>query len=770
MNTQNSVKELGPNLESLEQKRHELYKLFLVRVYNQFAMIPEIEVAQLFEGIQLPLDIKANIKNNTEVLPLDINSFLRRATSFFSSKDFTDEDLSSKTMDENSSIFEVINDILNVEKTFTKESLAEILFKIINEFPVEDIRQVLLRLYPSPEFIKTIIDLKSLTLSEQVKSQFLTQALMLFIAFNYSVRPSSYELAELLKGEDSEYLRIKKELAENTIEHVVEIKSRELPPPSPELRFSLQIPAYNELPLRATEITRRGNIADQLISIVNAAELYQQSGGNMGEIEVLINVNNTYEKNFELEGIKHTGTLNNYFTIRFIELINDMEVDVDKVLEVLTEELMFIDKESKDYELLTKYYRNLISKAKNAIANGLRIHTIDCTDGTFISRKDINSPVLNTPNQASRRLLLSEIAKNRFGVATTQKDQLHIFLDADIRISRNYFVTLQNKFNNGRNAPPKAVLLPLRIVPPETYDVDSGSTYIDREKSREITQAYREYFYYRDFMSAAETIFNKYNSEKRNLLPRLLQKLIKRTKPTEEGYHHFTPFLETIIVNNAAHSEAGNWGLYGTDSTGGNEDSNYYLSLSHHNIPFDYIPSHLTSRVHRMRPESWGGRISTWKKENRLELTFRKITYTASIAAVNFIEKRSGIKYPDDVNNITPKQFVGYLIEVLNSIKNLTLKERQILLKHGLLKSNNYRGLNDISFNRQLYGDEFALDLFRLISLCRDLNQMNNLLDYPNISLIISEISSFAVKEFDKSRVEGSLGEAGTDPVTLKAT
>lgn len=47
---------------------------------------------------------------------------------------------------------------------------------------------------------------------------------------------------------------------------------------------------------------------------------------------------------------------------------------------------------------------------------------------------------------------------------------------------------------------------------------------------------------------------------------------------------------------------------------------------------------------------------------------------------------------------------------------------------------------------------------------------MNNLLDYPNISLIISEISSFAVKEFDKSRVEGSLGEAGTDPVTLKAT
>lgn len=762
--------ESDTNLESLQQKRIELYKLFLVRVYQQFSIMQELNATHLFEGIDLPLDIKANIQNNTEALPLDMNPFLRRATSFFSYKDFTEEDISSKTMDENSNIFDVINDILKIEKSFTKESLAEILFKVINEFPEESIRKVLLRLFPSAEVIVNLINLQSPTLKEQIISQFLTQAFMLFIAFKYNVRPSSYELGELLKGEDSEYLRKKKELAENTIEHVVEIKSKELPPPSPELRFSLQIPAYNELPLRATEITRRGNISDQLMSIINAAELYEQSGGSMSEIEILINVNNTDDKSFTLAGEEHKGTLNNYFTLKLIELINNVELDVEKVLEMLTKELMFLDRESKDYELLIKYYKNLISKAKSAVANGLRLHAIDCTDGTYISRKDENSPILNSPNQASRRLLLSEIATNRFKDATTQQDQLHIFLDADIRLSRSYFVSLREKFNKGRNAPPKAILLPLRVVPPETYDVDSGSTHIDRTKAREITQAYREYFYYRDFMSAAGTILNKHIEEEGNLLPRPLLKLVKRTKRIEEGSHHFTPFLETIVVNNAAHLQGGNWGLYGSDSKGGNEDSNYYLSLSHNNVPFDYLSNHLTSRVHRMRPESWGGRISTWKKENRLELTFRKITYTASIAAVNFIEKRSGIKYPDDVNNITPKQFVGYLIEVLNSIKNLTLKERQILLKHGLLKSNKYRGLNDISFNRQLYGDEFALDLFRLISLCRDLNQMNNLLDYPNISLIISEISSFAVKEFDKSRVEGSLGEAGTDPVTLKAT
>lgn len=759
---------VNTQIESIEQKQSDLYKLFLTRVYQQFSKIPQIDISELFDGIEINTDIEVNRDNNYQVLPEEINVFLRRATSFFAFNDFTNQDLSRKTLDVDSNIFLVIEDILTEDQTFTKEDLAQALYKLILEFPNEEIRKVLLKLFPDAGFIIRLIELDSFSITEGLISQFLTQSLMLAIAFEYNVAPSSYELSEYLKKDNSDYLLKKKRLLENTVEHVVEIKSRELPPPSPNLRFSLQIPAYNELPLRVTEINRRGNISDQLMSIINAAEHYGSTSGDISEIEVLINVNNSSEQSFELNGEQINGTLNNYYTIKLIEIINNEQITVEEALQILTEDLMLLDESSQDYNLLLNYYKQFLIKARAAVKKGLRIYTIDCTDGTYISRKDDNSPILNTPNQAARRLLLSEIAKRRFSSSSTEEDQLHIFLDADIRLNKKYFNAIKQKFSGGRDSNPKAILLPLRIVAPESYDVDTGNTELDRTSAKEITSAYREYFYYRDFILATRAITKKEKSERLNRFTRPIKRLFTKERRVDAS-HIFTPFLETVVVNNSAHSNGGDWGLYKGTSKGGGEDTNYCTSLIDSGTQFEYLETSLTSRVHRIRQESWGGRISTWKHNGEgFGLVFKKNTQRAVLHYYKFLRRNFRIDYTKRADSITPEEFIDSIIEAFNTVKGLTLQERTMLLKHGFLKYNHYIGINDIDYNRAIYGNrELPLKLFRLIALSRDLSQLNTLVNYPNISSMLSNLSRFVNEEIQRSVAEGTYQKGDDEPVTL---
>lgn len=757
-----------------EKNQSDLYSLFTLRAYEACKVTPGINVEKFFEGVDLN-NININPQGNMSALPYENNSFLRNASSIFSASDFAEDpdNLRVKTSDEGYDIFETIKEISFDSKNLTDDEISEvakILHKTINEIPNDRLRRLLLNIYPNVESILEQIHLpQERTLATLLPRQLLSQALQINYAFENNTYPTSYVVVESLVEQTpkpSESIEQKRRLKRNTVEYLVEEKSKELPPPSDNLRFSLQIPAYNELPIRATDFKRRGSISDQLLSVVNAAETYTKDGGNASEIEVLINVNNSAEQSFTIGDEKFNGTLNNYYTLKLVELINNPEITAEEAVDILIDELMFIDPESPDFEILKSYYTLLIERAKKAVQSGLRIHTIDCTDGNYISRQDANSPILYKPNQAARRLLLSEITVNRFAKAKTDREQVHIFLDADIRLSRQYFNELNRHFNSNRESSPRALLLPLRVVPPEAYDVDYDEEQLPREQAEHLTQLYRAYFYYRDFIGVTSQIGQKLiQANKTPSLLRSVKRALTRPKKST-GDLNFTPFLETLVVNNTAHTQGGNWGLYGSSQSGGNEDTAYSNSLEQHNVPLDYLNTSITSRVNRIRDESWGGRKGTWIGKD--DITFRDPAKYAVAFFLGYIKSHYKVDYPGDFPKLSPKDFTYFIIELANTIK-LTTEEKEILLKHGLSKTNNYVGLNDINFPRANYGEEgeFITRLNKLISLCRELALLQDISHYPNLANIFSQLGSLVQEEIQKSITNGTYTSGDTDPLRI---
>lgn len=82
-------------------------------------------------------------------------------------------------------------------------------------------------------------------------------------------------------------------------------------------------------------------------------------------------------------------------------------------LEQLVQSRVEEDKERLERALENeKRYRRMVTLGKIALARGMRLCTIDCTDGVYISKlNDVDE--MHENSQGARRRLLSEISKNR---------------------------------------------------------------------------------------------------------------------------------------------------------------------------------------------------------------------------------------------------------------------------------------------------------------------------------------------------------------------
>ena len=92
-----------------------------------------------------------------------------------------------------------------------------------------------------------------------------------------------------------------------TPEELCRLKSSEFTPPSPNLRFSVQVPMYNETPLHLNKFEDMGHLVRQLHSIASAALV----SGTPDEVELLLNIGNELDDTVISHDGKVFGTQEN---------------------------------------------------------------------------------------------------------------------------------------------------------------------------------------------------------------------------------------------------------------------------------------------------------------------------------------------------------------------------------------------------------------------------------------------------------------------------
>lgn len=203
--------------------------------------------------------------------------------------------------------------------------------------------------------------------------------------------------------------------------------------PSPNLRYSIQVIAYNEMPNEQGTTDELPNLALQLRSIATAAKYYRERGGDVSEIEALYNINNPPEEK----------TLGNERAIALLQSIKNGQPTEDAV-----GSFDWVDGTNKKSQ---QFYTKLLEDLRVEVEHGLQIHAVDCTDGAYIATQidALNKQIehQSQPTRGSHRRLLGATASKRF--QETQQhanvrpdEQFMIPADGEVFFAANFFQEL----------------------------------------------------------------------------------------------------------------------------------------------------------------------------------------------------------------------------------------------------------------------------------------------------------------------------------------
>jgi hypothetical protein len=217
-------------------------------------------------------------------------------------------------------------------------------------------------------------------------------------------------------------------------------------PVSENLRYQLQVIAYNEMPSTPGVIDNLPNLALQLRSLVTAIQQYKEQKGSSSDIEIIYNINNK----------PNSVPLGNVRSLQFLNgIIGDEPIeDVIKSFDwIPLQTATYSDISPERVAFLNRFYSTLISEARQLLSEGFNIVPIDCTDGAFIATRGEKKPDKDSPqhaSQGSRRLLASAVGANRLRQAKVPQ-QYMMALDSDIMLKPTYFTDLDKIVQKDKN-------------------------------------------------------------------------------------------------------------------------------------------------------------------------------------------------------------------------------------------------------------------------------------------------------------------------------
>jgi len=272
---------------------------------------------------------------------------------------------------------------------------------------------------------------------------------------------------------------------EYSLEELVAEKSSQFPEPSHNLKYSLQIPTYNEMPESDTEGNQRGNLADYLMSVFVSIS---KSGIDPSEVEVLCNINNRHDPSRPIFSddfpYATKGNVHSLQLLTALQVFSQSKLDEDSP-ERIIDAFEWLPKTQLDkrQESIRSFYVRLFNSARNLYQKGLSVQAVDCTDGSFIAyeNKRKSHPV---NGQGARRRLLQEIAIRRFGIARKENPMLradtqwHLANDADAKISPTMFSDIQTITQN--TAGSQIIAAPMRMAEdPNSPQKDTNYSHIE---------------------------------------------------------------------------------------------------------------------------------------------------------------------------------------------------------------------------------------------------------------------------------------------------
>ncbi len=284
-----------------------------------------------------------------------------------------------------------------------------------------------------------------------------------------------------------------------TEEELVKKYEARLPPPSPNLRFSIQLIAHNEMPGEIATKNPRGNLAEWLYAVFNSIEYYKKTDESDGDVEILVNVNNDENEMFynPITGEVEVGTKANYRSLLLLKNLNAYAKDEIS----LEEALAFIDwiepetsssvmsrgnlrlrsmfsndndageshHDNETYRTVYQFYKRLFKLGKEILNNGTQLHAIDCTHGEFIHEMNSGGRLVRfkDANQFVRRRLISAIGIHRLERVAKENSinpakQVILMTDADVRYSRKFIKKVFEHFSNEQGT--AFLVVPFRMV------------------------------------------------------------------------------------------------------------------------------------------------------------------------------------------------------------------------------------------------------------------------------------------------------------------
>jgi|GEM_PF-3027409 len=578
----------------------------------------------------------------------------------------------------------------------------------------------------------------------------------------------------------------KKKLKEWTADYVVGEKTKEWEKPSGKLRFAVQVIVYNEIPIRPFKENPRGNLAEYLMSVVNAANEFDKAGGSVlgggaSEIEFLVNINNREEVQYEdTNGYYNTGTKANKNALKLMAAING---DI-KTPEECVREFDWLPNNGEDsQEVTTKFYILLITRAKELRVKGMQFHVADCTDGMYIARKNVHDEISFEQNQASRRELLSRAAEERFRQSANLKEKVHIVSDADITMSKKYFIVQAENFNMlEKNANARCYLSPLRIVSPLDVELQNSDHTVGRREAALRTIAVNAYFLFRDLSLVAleikDNLSNLSNLSKRSRrIIIMFSNLMPGHKSVPKGIYNYTPFVETMVFNRQAFKSSGGWNIHIKGE--GSEDTEFQLALNNRSIPTYYNDNVITTRKNRIREHAW---LGIWHNGEVRDVSFNPIMKIVIASFQDEIRGRYGNIFENLITkDMSPYEFTNFFHTVLRKIPDLTQRENQLLQEYGISVSDKkspqqrIRNAFHLSSNlgyrrRRLNKDEdiknqgevsrknlFLAELGTLLSVGRRvMGSSSATRDYPNLCFIFGAFGKTFDDAINTSKVENT--------------
>lgn len=590
-NTPPSIERAIEEKERKPRKKRitEIFRSFLYRMRFGFDLYEAVDIASMY----------INGENLLNMMKMKRSRFLTEFCGIFSFSSPTD---TTNTTDTTDTDIDVDNNIYKSIVSSSKITQLGFLKRMYFVLPSE------IQGLFSQDLFSLIENGSEMNRIQKRQLAVLCYFVYLFTLSRYNLNKEDFNFTDFF-----ELILPNPEILINTPQKLAQEKSRDFPPPNRDLKFVIQVPIYNEFP-KDGRITpsNLGNFFYFLDSFFAAVSEYinrDNTGRSAREFELLLNINNNSGIRLNLNGREINGTYENYLALKLVSVINSPEGSYEDELEEFLSLLTFCGS-SDELDRLRESYKTLIKKGRELVSSGLRILVVDCTDGSYITRLSERHPILLRSNQASRRLLLNTIARERAS-QLSNGDVWHIHLDGDLEIHPSYFDEITDALLGVKVTRMRMSIPPIGYVllPPPRFT--KHAEYQLSTQSGEQNPTYDRNFL--NFSSFFYLLFLW--STLKSFLPENLSKRVI-ISPS---------YLSLLCVNNVLFSRNPNadfFDMYG--EVDGTEDYAYYRYVRSSSFPYRVVPIQegspegLVSIPFRVRPESFGGRSDVWGDDSEL--------------------------------------------------------------------------------------------------------------------------------------------------------